>query len=350
MFCSKCFKSVTDGEQVCRHCGSEIEQKIYRATTFKDYLQMLKGWMRSKRKLLIVITVLIIIVFVLFGFVIPIFAPYHLKNGEYRFLYCGTNVKLEKYIGSSSKVVVPKRILIFPVKEIEPACYEGCSWIDEVVIPEGIGEISENAFYDCKNLSKVTFPTDIHTISDGAFFLTNLKEVIIPESVKEIGMGAFGRCYNLENVVIPSSVEEIAGDAFNQSPWLASMTQEFVVVGKGSLLKYNGTDSVVEIPESVYYLGDYAFSRNRDIESTANIKTIIFPKTLTKIEEKSLMFESLECVVFQNDLPNVDIEWIKDAVIQSGIMVVAPKESSLYENLQLQGIQCMALEEYDAYQ
>ena len=55
--------------------------------------------------------------------------------------------------------------------------------LTDIVIPDSVEGIGNNAFKDC----------------------SNLKSVVIPDSVTEIGESAFENCSNLESIVIPES-------------------------------------------------------------------------------------------------------------------------------------------------
>ncbi len=85
----------------------------------------------------------------------------------------------------------------------------------QVVIPEGVTEIGEGAFYCCTSLASVTIPEGVTAIGSDAFKgCTSRASVTIPEGVKEIGICAFERCTSLASVTIPESVTKIGSDAF----------------------------------------------------------------------------------------------------------------------------------------
>lgn len=58
------------------------------------------------------------------------------------------------------------------------SCFEGCSSLQSITIPEGITEIQIDAFKDC----------------------TSLKQVSIPSTIRDIDMGVFSNCSNLTSV------------------------------------------------------------------------------------------------------------------------------------------------------
>ena len=62
----------------------------------------------------------------------------------------------------------------------------------DVVIPDGVVSIGEEAFYSSVSLTSITIPDGVTSIGDGAFkCCTSLISIIIPISVTSIGNGAF---------------------------------------------------------------------------------------------------------------------------------------------------------------
>lgn len=95
----------------------------------------------------------------------------------------------------------------------------------DVVIPDGVTEISHWAFMDCQNLYTVIIPESVTSIGLSAFnSCINLNGVKLPEYVKEIGSWAFCGCSALTNVEIPDSVSNIGKRAFMNCPKLEIST------------------------------------------------------------------------------------------------------------------------------
>ncbi|MBR2296384.1 MAG: leucine-rich repeat protein [Clostridia bacterium] len=87
--------------------------------------------------------------------------------------------------------------------------------VTELVIPNTVTEIKENAFRGYASLTSVTIGNGVTSIGDYAFSdCTSLTSVTIPDSVTSIGDYAFRNCDSLESVIIPDSVALIERDAF----------------------------------------------------------------------------------------------------------------------------------------
>ena len=166
-------------------------------------------------------------------------------------------------------------------------------------IPEGVTSIGEGAFSDCENLTTITIPESVTSIDDGAFFgCTNLTTITIPDSVTSIGESAFFECKSLadenglviirgilydylgsdENVVIPDSVTSIGGSAFKECTNLTTITIPDSVTSIGAWAFFKCTNlTTITIPDSVTSIGESAFSK------CENLTTITIPESVTSI-------------------------------------------------------------------
>ena len=88
---------------------------------------------------------------------------------------------------------------------------------DSIEIPDGVAEISDNAFEGCKNLTSIEIPSSVTKIGWVAFNgCTSLKSITIPEGVPVIWAGTFQGCTSLISITIPSSVATIQSWAFRR--------------------------------------------------------------------------------------------------------------------------------------
>lgn len=119
-------------------------------------------------------------------------------------------------------------------------------------------------------------------IEAGAFAENKtLVEIGIPDSVYIIETAAFYHCVKLANVKIPQSLAYLGYVALSDTPWYASLTGEFVVMGDGCLIKSNNPKSAVSIPNTVKHISGGVF------EEQDAIKTLIMPSTVESIGESA---------------------------------------------------------------
>ena len=86
----------------------------------------------------------------------------------------------------------------------------------DVVIPEGVTSIGEEAFDNCNSLTGIIIPKGVTSIGDRAFRLcTRLNGVTLPDGVTSIGCDAFGGCSSLTSISIPESVTIIYAAALS---------------------------------------------------------------------------------------------------------------------------------------
>ncbi len=145
---------------------------------------------------------------------------------------------LKKYIGSKKNVVVPKRCHI-----VGENAFDSNRDITSVTLQEGVTNIGDMAFWDCYNLKSISLPDSLEYISSRSLSNTKLKSIIIPPKVTYINSLVFYNCFYLEEVIFNDNITGIDEMAFSYCNSLKNIT----------------------LPESITYIGDDAFERNRII-------------------------------------------------------------------------------------
>jgi len=85
----------------------------------------------------------------------------------------------------------------------------------EIIIPQGVTEIADNAFEHCIHLISVQIPDSVTKIGNFAFIhCFQLQSIVMPDSVTSIGESAFLFCRSLKNIHIPENLEFVGEDAF----------------------------------------------------------------------------------------------------------------------------------------
>ncbi len=186
--------------------------------------------------------------------------------------------------------------------------FKDCTGLTSITIPASVKKIGAGAFSGCTNLATVTFkgnidsvgiqafndtawyqnyPTDFiyaasptgfnllvgykgtdtdveipistSAIGAGAFYNnTDIKSVIIPLRTSSIGDYAFYGCTNLERVVVRGAIDNCGYMAFEKTAWLDNYAGDYVVFGT-LLVKYNGDDDLVLLPNTITKIASYAF-------------------------------------------------------------------------------------------
>ena len=130
--------------------------------------------------------------------------------------------------------------------------FYGCN-ITDVILLEGVEEISEGAFADCTSLQNIRMPESLTKIGFNAFSdCTGLTDVTIPDRVTYIGDYAFAGCSYLSGVLIPKSVTYIGEGAFGN-------TYRFLYF-RGSKAQWDAAVNGRQIGNVAGVVYDYSFS------------------------------------------------------------------------------------------
>lgn len=154
-------------------------------------------------------------------------------------------------------------------------CLSACSanFEGEIIIPNGVTKIGDNAFACCDKITSVTIPNSVSLIGERAFsFCDKLKNISIPNTVIDIGNKAFFGCKKLDSITIPTGISIIRKGLFNfcnlssiEIPPMVKEIEDFSLSHCLNLAHITFTNSDITINDCAFY-------------RLKNIKEIIVPQ------------------------------------------------------------------------
>lgn len=251
------------------------------------------------------------------------------------------------------KISIPEGITELPSRTVSAnvsGVFQGCTSLQEVVLPSSLQSIDDRLFQGCTSLTSVVIPEGVQSIGDESFAdCTSLTTVTIPDGVVSIGEEAFADCKNIELVVIPSSVTEVGDWAF-----AASLVDGATVIMQGTTPPSFGNDEIfVEntgdiifiVPtgsEAAYAEVDELSSYMKDAEGNVvqnQDYSLTLPDTVSICPEKSVQ---LEMVYELPDGANLTFTSSNPAIAtvdeQGNVTGVADGEATITASITLNGI------------
>lgn len=217
--------------------------------------------------------------------------------------------KLKEYLKETNGVLkIPKRC-----KDTGYRALSGISYIENIVMQDGILNLNSQTFRGCQNLKSVYISKTVRSIYDlvfnncpnlikievdsenlnyssenGILYDKNKTKLIqapgaieickIPDTVKIIGNYSFESCKNLKEIEIPEGVTHINMYAFDgcKSLTTINLPDTLTKIEYGAFMTVNLTGEIV-IPDNVEYIGGNVFNNCKNIEKIiigSKVKTI----------------------------------------------------------------------------
>jgi hypothetical protein len=198
--------------------------------------------------------------------------------------YSGDLIQSAKSGGTIGVVASVADNITKDYKEVNTGVFQGCESLQSAILPDGIYSVPSRIFADCTSLTEVTIPNKAFQIESKAFSnCQSLLNIDIPDSIKSIEPDAFEGCPSVliekiaDRLQVANSkaqfediIKEISEmpDSINNTPIVGIPLQEDkfeFVIENGTLRKYLGEKSVVEIPESVTAIASNVFMTCTDV-------------------------------------------------------------------------------------
>jgi hypothetical protein len=125
-----------------------------------------------------------------------------------------TVVEIPQTIKKYKVTAIGKEAFCVPAKQENEICVS----ITDFILPDGLVNIEESAFWGCSSLTKLVIPDSVVAIGISAFQeCTGLESLTLSENLTCIPTQTACGCTSLQSIVIPKSVKTIDESAFLQS-------------------------------------------------------------------------------------------------------------------------------------
>lgn len=112
----------------------------------------------------------------------------------------------------SSELEIPRQVNGQTVTSLADGCFENCTELTTVILPDTVETIGSYAFYGCTSIRGIALPSSVTSIEEGAFYgCTELEAICIPATVTQIGADAFDLCDNLWYIFYLGNYEQWTG-------------------------------------------------------------------------------------------------------------------------------------------
>lgn len=139
--------------------------------------------------------------------------------------------------------------------QISKGMFIGCQF-ENIILPNSVSEIEEEAFFHCTKLISIT----------------------IPENIKKIGDSAFQGCDELETASLPSGLESLGRYAFAHDKKLVSINiPKGITVIEGATFYGCNSLEKIELPNGLLKIEEQSF------EGCTSLKTVSIPQSVYSI-------------------------------------------------------------------
>ena len=311
--------------------------------------------------------VLVIIAVLAIAYCIPIFHPVYLKSNwfcKYDVLLNGFHAEVGEYHSSASESTIKIPTILYgrvvtDVKAYAWRNYEGN--IKVIYLPDTITRIRYGAFLENESIEEI-YAEKIKVVEGHAFnHAEKLHTVELGDYLEIVGGGGFKECKNLKHFNYPDSLTNIKFDAFRGSgvenipenkevriwkdafcdtPWENNNREVFVTFDyyyyqydktMNTLLKYNGKEKTVVIPEGVEIVG-CGWGHTEEAKLHTLVDEVFLPDTVTELRENIFIGQEHLTMYIPNSVEKI---WSSNACIEQIVTIKGSYAESFAKEKQI---------------
>ncbi len=277
----------------------------------KNHREKLEKRKINKKWYALIISVMILIIL----YCIPIFRPVYLRHNRfcpYDVLLEGFHAEVGNYYPSEGREIVKIPSVLYgrPVTEVMDQTWQYYVGGKIIYLPDTVKVIGYRAFHKNKNVEEI-YAKNVEIVDNWAFSYTEkLHKVELGNHLRSINHKAFRGCKSLTHFEYPDSLKQIERGAFQGSgiekipkkkdvllwkgafydtSWEKNNEEAFVILDyyyeeddqtKTTLIRYNGKEKTVVIPEGVELVG---CSYTKEGKCRYQIDEMFLPDTVTEV-------------------------------------------------------------------
>lgn len=186
----------------------------------------------------------------------------------------------------SGDIIIPENVtyndVTYRITSLENGCFNDCSYLTSISLPDGITSLGKNCFYSCDKLTSISLPEGLTSLGDNCFaYCYELTSISLPDGITSLGNECFSGCISLKSIKLPAGLTSMGYDCFYGC---SSLTNIELQAGLTSLEGgcFYGCSSLksIKLPDGITSLGYDCFGGCSSLES------IKLPASLTLLEEE----------------------------------------------------------------
>lgn len=200
----------------------------------------------------------------------------------------------------SGDIIIPENVtyndVTYRITSLENGCFNDCSYLTSISLPDGITSLGKNCFYSCDKLTSISLPDGITSVGNNCFSgCSSLTSISLPEGLTSLGNECFRGCSNLTNISLPDGLTSLNLGCFESCCSLTSINLPASLTSlSAGCLNYCSSLTTIELPDGITSIGPDCFY------GCISLKSIKLPAGLTSM--------GYDCFYGCSSLTNIELQ------------------------------------------